>query len=148
MQSLHEPLHEDHEAVPGEAPGPAPRPDVVCLSHLRWDFVYQRPQHLMSRFARHARVFFVEEPLWDERGDGPPRLAVSERPAGVRVAVPHLPAGLSPEAAEEAQRALLLGLLADHAVTDYVLWYYTPMALGFSLGLAPAAVVYDCMDEL
>jgi UDP-galactopyranose mutase len=66
----------------------------------------------------------------------------------VRVAVPHLPHGLSPEAAEAAQRDLLQGLLEDHGVTDYVLWYYTPMALGFSSGLAPAAVVYDCMDEL
>ena len=144
MQSL----EEVDEAVPGEAAGPAVRPDVVCLSHLRWDFVYQRPQHLMSRFARHRRVFFFEEPIWDERGDGPPRLEVGERPEGVRVAVPHLPAGLSPEAAEEAQRGLLLELLADHDVADYVLWYYTPMALGYSSGLAPAAVVYDCMDEL
>ncbi|HEX3556253.1 MAG TPA: glycosyltransferase family 1 protein [Thermoanaerobaculia bacterium] len=144
MQPLNE-INEVDEAVPGEAPGPASRPDVVCLSHLRWDFVYQRPQHLMSRFARQTRVFFVEEPVWE---DGPPRLEVGERPEGVRVAVPHLPHGLSPEAAEEAQRALLLGLLEDHAVTDYVLWYYTPMALGYSSGLAPAAVIYDCMDEL
>lgn len=22
--------------------------DLLCLSHLRWDFVYQRPQHLKS----------------------------------------------------------------------------------------------------
>ena len=147
MQPLHE-VDEAGETVPGEAAGPARRPDVVCLSHLRWNFVYQRPQHLMSRFARHARVFFVEEPLWDERGESPARMEVGERPEGVRVAVPHLPAGLSPEAAEEGQRELLLGLLAEHEVTDYVLWYYTPMALGYSSGLAPAAVVYDCMDEL
>ena len=121
------------------------RLDVVCLSHLRWDFVYQRPQHLMSRFARHARVFFFEEPVW---GEEPARLEVGERPGGVRVAVPHLPHGLSSEAAEEAQSDLLHEMLEDHGVTDYVLWYYTPMALGFSSGLAPAAVVYDCMDEL
>jgi UDP-galactopyranose mutase len=139
------------EAVLSEEPGLdgfeglEGRPDVVCLSHLRWDFVYQRPQHLMSRFARHRRVFFCEEPLWDE---GPIRLELSERPGGVQVAVPHLPHGLSPEAAEEAQRNLLHELLEDQGVTDYVLWYYTPMALGFSSGLAPAAVVYDCMDEL
>jgi UDP-galactopyranose mutase len=144
MQSL----SEVDEAAPGKMPGPASRPDIVCLSHLRWDFVYQRPQHLMSRFARHARVFFVEEPIWSERGDGPARLEVSERPEGVRVAVPHLPVGLSTEEAEAAQRDLLSGLLADHAVADYVLWYYTPMALGYSSGLAPAAIVYDCMDEL
>jgi glycosyltransferase involved in cell wall biosynthesis len=128
-----------------EAPGLTLKPDIVCLSHLRWDFVYQRPQHLMSRFARDRRVFFVEEPM---HGHGPARLELGERQGGVRVAVPHLPADLAPEAAEEAQRDLLQGLLEDHGITDYVLWYYTPMALGFSLGLEPSAVIYDCMDEL
>jgi glycosyltransferase involved in cell wall biosynthesis len=128
-----------------EAPGLTPKPDIVCLSHLRWDFVYQRPQHLMSRFARDRRVFFVEEPL---HGDGAARLELGERQGGVRVAVPHLPAGLSAEEAEAAQRDLLQGLLADHGVTEYVLWFYTPMALGFAAGLEPSAVVYDCMDEL
>jgi UDP-galactopyranose mutase len=126
-------------------PGLAPKPDLVCLSHLRWDFVYQRPQHLMSRFARDRRVFFFEEPIFE---DGPARLDVGERPGGVRVAVPRLPHGLPPEEVEAAQRDLLQGMLADHGVSDYLLWYYTPMALGFSAGLAPAAVVYDCMDEL
>lgn len=120
-------------------------PDLVCLSHLRWDFVYQRPQHLMSRFARDRRVFFVEEPVF---GEGPPRLEITGRPEGVQVAVPQLPAGLSPEAAEAAQGDLLLGLLAGHGIDDYVLWYYTPMAIAFTDSLRPAAVVYDCMDEL
>jgi len=125
--------------------GLAPKPDVVCLSHLRWDFVYQRPQHLMSRFARDHRVFFFEEP---EFHDSAARLDISERPGGVRVAVPRLPRGLSAEAAEADQRDLLQGMLADHGIADYILWYYTPMALGFSRGLEPSAVVYDCMDEL
>jgi UDP-galactopyranose mutase len=128
-----------------ETPGLVPKPDIVCLSHLRWDFVYQRPQHLMSRFARDRRVFFFEEPM---HHDGPARLEVAERPGGVRVAVPRLPGGLQPEAAEAAQRHLLEQLLADHGVAEYVLWYYTPMALGFAAGLEPSAVVYDCMDEL
>ena len=128
-----------------EAPGVPPKPDLVCLSHLRWDFVYQRPQHLMSRFVRDRRVFFFEEPFF---GEGPARLDVSERPGGVRLAVPRLPEGLSFEEAEAAQRDLLQRLLTENACTDYVLWYYTPMALGFSEGLSPAAMVYDCMDEL
>ncbi len=136
-----QPFEEARQALPGLSP----KPDLVCLSHLRWDFVYQRPQHLMSRFARDRRVFFFEEPVG---GDGPARLEVSERPGGVRIAVPHLPQGLPPEEAEAAQRDLLQGLLADHGVGDYVLWYYTPMAIGFTDGLEPVAVVYDCMDEL
>ncbi|HEX8244378.1 MAG TPA: glycosyltransferase family 1 protein, partial [Longimicrobium sp.] len=119
--------------------------DLVCLSHLRWDFVYQRPQHLLTRFARGRRVFFVEEPVYD---DGPARLEVRERGERLWVAVPHLPHGLSPEEQEEAQRTLLDGLLAEHRVRDTVLWYYTPMALAFTRHLRPLAVVYDCMDEL
>lgn len=133
------------DAVKTRPSGADARPDLVCLSHLRWDFVYQRPQHLMSRFARDRRVFFVEEPIW---GDGPKRLEVSERPGGVRVAVPHLPHGLTASEAEAAQAELLSGLLSEQGVSDYVLWYYTPMAIPVSEHLTPRAVVYDCMDEL
>ena len=122
-----------------------PRPDLICLSHLRWDFVWQRPQHLMSRFARDRRVFFVEEPI---REDTEPRLEVSEKQGGVKVAIPHLPHGLSPDQAEAAQAELLRGMLEKHEVAEYVLWYYTPMAIPCTEELEPLAVVYDCMDEL
>lgn len=126
--------------------GSGDKPDLVCLSHLRWDFVYQRPQHLMSRFARERRVFFVEEPIL---GDNPePRMEVSERQGGIKLAVPHLPHGLSPEQSEALQRDLLRDLLEEHEVSGFVLWYYTPMALPHAEGLEPLAVVYDCMDEL
>src|SRR5690242_15153402 len=123
--------------------------DLICLSHLRWGFVYQRPQHLMSRFARERRVFFVEEPLWDESG-AVPRLAVSESPEGVTVAVPHLPERLAadPAAAEETVADLLSDLLAERGSGGQVLWTWTPMALPWARDLSPAAVVYDCMDEL
>ncbi len=30
--------------------------DVACFSHLRWDFIYQRPQHLLRRFAVDSGV--------------------------------------------------------------------------------------------
>ncbi|HYD92095.1 MAG TPA: hypothetical protein VEA37_11495, partial [Flavobacterium sp.] len=39
--------------------------DLVCFSHLRWNFVYQRPQHLLSRFSKQHRTFFIEEPVFD-----------------------------------------------------------------------------------
>jgi UDP-galactopyranose mutase len=120
--------------------------DLVCLSHLRWDFVYQRPQHLLSRCAKQRRVFFVEEPIF---GQGPSRLDVTQREDGVYVVVPHLPEGLSSEVAVEAiQQAMIDRLFAEHQVRDYVLWYYTPMALGWTRHLKPLATVYDCMDEL
>jgi UDP-galactopyranose mutase len=120
--------------------------DLVCLSHLRWDFVYQRPQHLLSRCAKQRRVFFVEEPIF---GQGPSRLDVTQREDGVHVVVPHLPEGLSNEVAVEAiQQAMIDRLFAEHQIRDYVLWYYTPMALGWTRHLKPLATVYDCMDEL
>ncbi len=122
---------------------PANKPDLVCLSHLRWNFVYQRPHHLMSRFARHRRVYFVEEPVF-ESGIGP-HLGLSITAEGVFVVVPHLPGGL----AEEGQRHhldRLLGLLLRES-SGYVLWYYTPMALPFTRQLDPLTIVYDCMDE-
>ncbi|XXY14902.1 glycosyltransferase family 1 protein [Sorangium sp. So ce216] len=120
--------------------------DVICFSHLRFSFVFQRPQHLLTRCARRRRVFFFEEPLIDSEL---PRLeeAAAEHP-GVRVATPHLPAGAGMSRASAMQRELLDDMMKRHAITDYVLWYYTPMALSFSRHLVPAATVYDCMDEL
>ncbi len=133
------------------APAAAHPPALLCLSHLRWDFVTQRPQHLMSRFARDRRVFFIEEPVLLPDGEPAPRLALGTRPEGVQVAVPHLPPGLSSEQTEQALAALLRGLLREQAIANYVLWYSTPMALAWTADLAPAApaaIVYDCMDEL
>ena len=120
--------------------------DLLCFSHLRWDFVFQRPQHLLSRSARVQRVFYLEEPVWERSEEA--WLELRQREGGVRVGTPHLPEGLSPEAAVRAQRLLVDKLLRDHAVTDFVAWYYTPMALPFSRHLPSAATVYDCMDEL
>jgi UDP-galactopyranose mutase len=131
-----------------DSPSGSPKPDLICLSHLRWDFVWQRPQHLMSRFARDRRVFFVEEPIFHDHGDSTVRMEVSERPGGVRVAVPHLPAGMSAPWIEAAQRNLLEDLVERSGSSEHVLWYYTPMALPVADSLEPLAVVYDCMDEL
>src|SRR5919205_2673363 len=112
-------------------------PDLICLSPLRWAFGYQRPQHLLSRSAEERRVFFFEEPIHD---GGPLRLEVKER-GRVRVVVPHLPEGLTSDVAREAaQRSMVERMLADYGVSDYVLWYYTPMALQFTRHLRPRAV--------
>lgn len=121
-------------------------PDVVCLSHLRWDFVYQRPQHLLSRFARHGRLFFVEEPMF-ETIDAP-YMHTTAREGNVHVAVPHLPHGLSAEEVEAVQGQLLGELFQEQALERYIFWYYTPMALSFTEHFTPLLTVYDCMDEL
>src|SRR3954469_23219138 len=102
--------------------------DLICVSHLRWDFVYQRPQHLLSRFAKERRVFFFEEPVYDEERM---HLDVSERDCGVTVVVPHLPIGLD---SKEAREAVLFGMInrlfEEQKIGEHILWYYTPMALG------------------
>ena len=121
-------------------------PDLICLSHLRWDFVYQRPQHLLARCVQDRRVFFVEEPFFDT--DGQAWLAMSRRDSGVWVVVPRLPIGLSQEATIALQKQLLDELLITCSIRDYLFWYYTPMALAFTDHLQPLAIVYDCMDEL
>jgi UDP-galactopyranose mutase len=127
-------------------PNATPKPDLIVFSHLRWDFVYQRPQHLLKRSAQDRRVFFVEEPVFD---NGTMGLDVSERETNLKVVVPHLPEGLCSEVAKTALlHDMVLRLLVDHDIHQYVAWYYTPMALDFTRHLRPLAVVYDCMDEL
>ena len=119
--------------------------DLVCLSHLRWDFVYQRPQHLLHRFARERRVFYVEEPVI---GADRAHLAYSLRDCGVWVVMPHLPAGLTSTESDVALRQLIDRLFIEQAIDSHVLWYYTPMAIPWTSHLEPVATVYDCMDEL
>lgn len=120
--------------------------DLVVLSHLRWDFVFQRPQHLMTRFARHRRVFFVEEPLHEDRTR--PEMRLSSRENGLVVATPLIPHGTPAGDAIEMQRLLLQETLESMSVREPTFWYYTPMALSFTRGLAPRRVIYDCMDQL
>jgi UDP-galactopyranose mutase len=117
---------------------------ILCLSHLRWNFVYQRPQHLLSRCAREHRVVFVEEPMFDASA---PELELrAEGP--VKVAVPRLPADTPPAIAEQAQRKMIDRLVYELDCPRPVLWYLTPMAIAFTHHVKPRAIVYDCMDEL
>jgi UDP-galactopyranose mutase len=120
------------------------QPDLMRLSHLCWNSFFKRPQHLMSRFARDPRVYFVEEPVLDSKQ--PVLKTVICPQTGVYVVTPHLPVG-------ENRNKTLEGLLADfvviHKIHKPILWFYTPMALEFvPSGIAPSPVVYDCMDEL
>ena len=121
----------------------APAADLLCFSHLRWDFVYQRPQHLLSRAANERRVFFWEEPISD--GEGAGHLEVDRKTDQLWVIRPHLPAGQNSDA---LQTSLLSVFCKEHAIVRPVLWYYTAMALGFSGEMDASAIVYDCMDEL
>src|SRR5215211_5012031 len=117
-------------------------PDLICFSHLRWDFVYQRPQHLLSRCVKDRRVFFVEEPIFSATT---PKLEISQRDCGVHIVTPLLPDGLNEMESNAAQQALLIDeLILEHELREYICWYYTPMAIGFTQHLEPLAVIYDC----
>ncbi|MBA2495400.1 MAG: glycosyltransferase family 1 protein [Acidobacteria bacterium] len=120
--------------------------DLVCFSHLRWDFVYQRPQHLLSRFARERRVFFIEEPIFvDEKTN----LNITRREDNLFVVVPHIShSDREISNVEEIQREFIDQLFRQQNIKYFVAWFYTPMALTFTAHLQPQAVVYDCMDEL
>jgi UDP-galactopyranose mutase len=126
--------------------GAGENPDVVCLSHLRWDFVYQRPQHLMNRFARNGRVFFFEEPVFV---DDKTHLSISPREDNLFVVVPQIShSDRESRNSDDIQRELLDGIIISHEINNFLLWFYTPMAMDFAAHLEPLATVYDCMDEL
>jgi glycosyltransferase involved in cell wall biosynthesis len=128
---------------------------LIVQSHLRWDFVWQRPQQLLSRMAATAPVLFVEEPLLldDVRGE---RLEITEPVPNVYRAIPRLPGYLRGDydRAASTVRALVRkaidkgGPLADK-FSNAVQWFYTPMPAPTMLGaFNELGVVYDCMDEL
>lgn len=120
-------------------------PDLLCLSHLRWNFVFQRPQHLLVRAAEQRRVFFVEEPVFH---DGAPCIEIRQERPQLWVVVPHLPGGLDDQATTEIQQDLIDELLRTQHIDAPILWYYTPAALAFTRHVNAVAAVYDCMDEL
>ena len=137
VESEAEPSAPDHEPV-----------SLICFSHLRWNFVFQRPQHLMSRFARDLTVVYWEEPIEiGPRETAYLQVREAENCPSVRIAVPHLPQGMP----EEAREAALKRLLDAHVSAirgTLIAWYYTPMMLTFSRDLDADIVIFDAMDEL
>src|SRR5215212_7731256 len=137
--------------VESEAEHSAPDPQpttLICFSHLRWNFVFQRPQHLMCRFARDMTVIYWEEAI-DIGAKETAYLKVREAEgvANLRVVVPHLPQGM-PEDAREATLKRLLDAHVASITGTLITWYYTPMMLPFSRRIEADAVVFDAMDEL
>jgi glycosyltransferase involved in cell wall biosynthesis len=120
---------------------------LLCFSHLRWNFVFQRPQHLLTRASSTHNIIYFEEPEFQQTASATMR--ISAPTAGIRVVTPILPQQTNAAAAVDMQRQLVDELLLG--VGQYerlVTWYYTPMALSFSGHLPADVCVYDCMDEL
>lgn len=132
-------------------------PDLVVLSHLRWPWVWQRPQHLVSRLAASraeagGRTFFVEEPLACDVAS--PELMVEDAGDVTRIVllVPERPGGEYLGFADPggSQYPTMLGrALADLGAGPRPdAWLYTPMAIQFLDALDPRMVIYDVMDDL
>jgi glycosyltransferase involved in cell wall biosynthesis len=127
--------------------------ELIVLSHLRWDWVWQRPQQLVSRLGRgEDRVtWFVEEPIQVEGADPEnPRMRAEERDGLTRTWLEIPPAGghvgyfddVLPDYIEQ------LPQLLGEPSGDRVVWLYTPLALELALALKPTTLVYDVMDDL
>ena len=132
--------------------GTANRPPLLCFSHLRWDFVWQRPQHVISRLARDREVFFVEEPLF-EAGAGSASGGATfrlRRTDGVTVAQPVCadPGPGGGPALDAMYARLTDELVRARGLGGFTAWFYTPMLLPAVSRRAPGLVVYDAMDEL
>jgi UDP-galactopyranose mutase len=121
---------------------------IVTFSHLRWEFVYQRPQHLLSRLAARRPVIFIEESV--PTTDGEPTWEYSTPAPGITVCRLHTAAPTSGfhDSDLPVFIPMLHRLLEEERCDNYLAWLYTPMALPLAQALSPALVVYDCMDEL
>ena len=126
----------------GSAP---PRPLLIVLSHLRWDFVFQRPQHLLTRAARVFDVVFVEEPLFE--GDKLCHRTLS-RKNGVSVVQPLVPQGTPEHEVNFHLGDVVEEIAANTAGRALYLWYYTPLAYAFGHRIDADVVIFDKMDEL
>ncbi|MBP9743238.1 MAG: glycosyltransferase family 1 protein [Burkholderiales bacterium] len=122
------------------------RPELFCFSHLRWDFVYQRPQHLMSRFANFYDVFYIEEPIYTEITT--PSLSIGEARPNVYIIRPHLPKLLTQGEEIPIVQNLLEQFINQNNHTLDICWYYTPMMYSWANHSLAKVIVYDCMDEL
>ncbi|CAN5350322.1 glycosyltransferase family 1 protein [soil metagenome] len=122
-------------------------PYLIVFSHLRWGFIHQRPQHLISRLAAHYKVLFIEEPVFAEP---PARIDCLEVAKNVEVITPRTP--IDAEGFHDDQlrvvKPMLTAYLRERGIDDYLVWFYTPMALPTMSALAPRAVIYDCMDDV
>lgn len=114
--------------------------NILCFSHLHWDFVYQRPQHLLTRFSKENNVYYFEEPrigttdLYEiDLQDGVFVVKIFVDDLGER--------NLKVE-------KLITKILEDQNIKTYTCWYYTPMALEYTSQLKPSLTIYDSMDEL
>jgi len=118
--------------------------DLVCFSHQRWNFVYQRPQHLLSRFSRFFRIFYIEDPIFHANSD---RYDITLESDNIALVVPHLQHGHNHPDVNERLESLLVALFQEEGILDYIFWYCSPSSISVSRSFRPRLAIYDCMEE-
>ncbi|MEP7146986.1 MAG: glycosyltransferase [bacterium] len=118
--------------------------DLICFSHLRWDFVHQRPQHLLTKFSSAYRIFYIEEPIYDTEKDN----LTFQTENGIWIVKLHLSGNNYDHDILIRQKNLLNAFFLKLNIIKYIFWYYTPMALPLGEDFSPDLIIYDCMDEL
>lgn len=131
----------------------SPLHDVVCFSVIDWDFRFQRPQQLLTQFARAGhRVFYIETTFTDQ-DHGLVCEAIDDNIYGVRLAAPPGLNVYRDDLDEFTLRVLSRGMaqLRDAAgITDCLslvhLPFWAPLVTELRRRYAwPMA--YDCMDD-
>ncbi len=116
---------------------------IVVFSHLRWNSVTQRPQHLLQRLSDHHPILFVEEPIEHDANDGGTAL-LSQVEENITVLQPrigwdNMTQNLAP---------IVKAQCSAMGIQDPILWFYSPMFIDIADCLSYSKIVYDCMDEL
>lgn len=124
----------------------SPQNDILCFSDLKWESGHQRPHHLMSRFARQRRVFFVQEPSYSDHPS--PAVTTSVCPStGVHVVTTSLPSAYR-SVGNRLLAEMLSGFAVVHQIERPLVWTCTPAPLDWLTSrLSPKAIVYDCAAE-
>lgn len=115
--------------------------DLLVFSPTEWDFVYHRPQHLLTRFAKYRRVFYFGPPRWGMTDI--PRLHLHETTEGVQIVTPYLPEGTSGEDISLSLKDLVDELIFEEDLSKFTLQYYYPEAIDFTRHLNPARIIFD-----
>jgi len=124
---------------------PCETSDLLVFSHLRWDLVFQRPQHLLSRHAKNRRVYYIEDPVLSKCREA--YLDIKISPDDVKIIVPIIPKDTDEQTINKSMRVMLDELIQEGEIRNFTALYYTPKALNYSRHLNPSVVLYDCMDD-
>lgn len=119
--------------------------DLIAFSQTRWGFVYQRTQQLLSRYAKHRRVFFIEEPIYTDTHQISYRKVFAEN--SIEVIKPVLPDILNDNEKIEALKRVVDDLIEDEFIINFSIWYDTPKAIDYSRHLSPISTIYDVINE-